>query len=106
MKNRDLLKDSGTASVELKINVVSCFLMMTLSVLSLIFGSGLLLLLVPLIFISNVYVNRNFLKAFFRTKGPFFGIMSTLYYTMLYPVAVGAGSFAGIMKYYLDFRHT
>ncbi len=106
MRNRDLLKDSGTASVELKINVASYFLMMILLVLSVFFSAESFLLFIPLIFLFNIYTNNKFLKAFFRTKGPLFGILSTLYYTMFYPMAVGAGSFAGMMKYYFGFRHT
>jgi glycosyltransferase involved in cell wall biosynthesis len=98
--NKDVFKDSGTASRELKVNVFSYFLI--LFFLLLYFSSAdRIFLLVPLIIAClNLYVNRNLLKAFYRAKGAFFTIPASLYYTMLYPLAVGAGSFTGMMQYF------
>jgi len=104
LRNRDLLNDSGTASAGLKTNVVSCFSLIILVLL--LFSSGRIALSIPILFISliNLCVNRNFLAAVYSAKGWSFTVMATAYYIMLYPFAVGAGSFAGMMKYYLSFR--
>ncbi len=104
LKNRDLLNDSGTASIELKTNVVSCFSLIILALL--LFSSGRIALFIPILFISliNLFVNRNFLAAVCTAKGWSFTVMATVYYIMVYPLAVGVGSFTGMMKYYLSFR--
>ena len=97
--NKDVFKDSGTASKELKVNVLSYFL----SLLFLLFYFSLtnrIFLLLPLTIVClNLYLNRNLLRAFYRAKGAFFTIPASLYYTMLYPLAVGAGSFTGMLQY-------
>ncbi len=104
LKNRDLLNDSGTASIELKTNVVSCFSLIVLTLL--LFSSGRIALFLPILFISliNLFVNRNFLAAVYTTKGWSFTVLATAYYIMVYPLAVGGGFFTGMMKYYLSFR--
>ena len=98
--NRDIFKDSGTASQELKINVLSYSLIM----LFLLFYSSLasrIFLVLPLITACfNLYINKNLLRAFYRAKGAFFVIPASLYYTIIYPLAVGAGSFIGMIQYY------
>jgi len=104
MQNRDLLSDSGTASAELKINVVSYSLTLLMMLLSVAFHSVLFLLPATGIFLFNLGFNRNFLKAFFETKGPVSGTLSTLYYTLLYPAAIAAGSLTGMVEHYARFR--
>jgi glycosyltransferase involved in cell wall biosynthesis len=98
--NRDIFKDSGTASQELKINVLTY----SLIVLSLLLYSSLtnsVFLILPLIIACfNLYINKNLLRAFYRAKGAFFAIPASLYYTIIYPLAVGAGSFTGMIQYY------
>ncbi len=105
LKNRDLFKDSGTASIELKTNVVSFFLMSSLALFFLSFNHIAFLISIFLIFILNIYINRNFLAAFYETKGISFTILATFFYAMIYPLAVGAGSFTGMLKYYLTSKH-
>lgn len=98
LKNRDLLADSGSASIELKVNVTSFFLILLL-VLSWIFAKkSALLYPLPLLCAVNVFINRKQLKAFFETKGIVFASLATLYYTMLYPLPVGIGTMTGIIK--------
>jgi hypothetical protein len=53
-----------------------------------------------IIFCFNIYINKNLLGAFYRAKGAFFAIPALLYYTLVYPLAVGAGSFSGMIQYY------
>jgi len=100
LDNKDVFKDSGTASRELKVNVLSYFLIL----LFLLFYFSLtnrIFLLLPLIIVCfNLYVNRHLLRAFYSAKGAFFTIPASLYYTMLYPLAVGAGSFTGMIQYF------
>ena len=98
--NKDVFKDSGTASRELKVNVLSNFLIL-LFLLFYFYLTSKLFLLIPLLIVClNLYVNRNLLRAFYRAKGTFFSIPASLYYTMLYPLAVGAGSLTGMIEYF------
>ncbi|VAX33948.1 Glycosyl transferase, family 2 [hydrothermal vent metagenome] len=102
INNKDLLVDSGTASVELKVNVLSFFLNIVFLLLWIFTLNSLLLYPVPLIFAVNLFVNRRLIRAFYKTKGLFFAFPATLYYTLLYPLAVGTGAIAGVMKHYLS----
>ena len=99
LKNKDLFKDSGTASIELKINVVACFLMALLISLFLIFKNKVLLAVTILVTIFNLYINRRFLNALYNAKGAFFAVKAALYYATIYAIAVGTGAVAGIGKY-------
>lgn len=103
MKNSDLFKDSGTASAELKINVAAYFLVLLLAALSSTFKNASFLIPLPFAFIFNLFINRKFLKSLYETKGLSFAITAALYYTMLYPLAVGAGAFAGMVRYLWSF---
>ncbi len=102
--NKDLLKDSGTASVELKINVSAFFLNTLLIMLSLYFKDTGLLVPIPLIFSFSLLLNRRLIKSFYKSKGFLFAILATLYYTLVYPIGVGAGSFSGILKYIWSYK--
>lgn len=104
LRNRDLLADSGTASAELKINVASYFLCLFFLILSLLSGKTVLLAIPALICVFNVFVNRKFLAAVMSTKGFLFSVGAISYYLGLYPLAVGAGGFSGMMHYLLFFR--
>lgn len=97
--NKDLLGDSGTASSELKTNVASCFLSLGLGFLSLLLRESSFLLPIPLIFALNVLVNKNLFAAFYAPQGPVFFIKAALYYMLVYPCAVAAGSSAGLLEY-------
>ncbi len=98
--NRDLLADSGTASVELKLNVAA-YVFNGLLLLG-YFPSGKTGLLLPMSLLLgfNLYVNRGLLLAFQRAEGLGFALMATLYYLLLYPVAVIAGALAGFGLYF------
>jgi glycosyltransferase involved in cell wall biosynthesis len=99
MRNRDVFSDSGTASRELKINVAS-FLAGALTLLFLLFfGKGFLFSLLLFIFILNLWSNRGLINAFYRGKGFPFTLGAVMYYTMLYPLAVGSGALAGTTRY-------
>ena len=98
--NRDLLADSGTASVGLKVNVgvyVCNGLLLAGYCLS---GSTGLLLLMALALAFNLFVNRGLLLAFQRAEGSGFAVMATLYYLLLYPAAVAVGAVSGLALYF------
>lgn len=98
--NRDIFKDSGTASQELKVNVMSNFLIMLFLLLYFSLTNRIFLLLPLIILGFNLYINRNLLRAFYLAKGPFFTVPASLYYALIYPLAVGAGSFTGMIQYF------
>ena len=99
LKNKDVFKDSGTASVELKINVTACFLNILLALISVLTQNVLSLTAIPFIFAFNLYSNRRLIAAFYNAKGFLFSILAALYYTLVYPFAVGAGAITGISKH-------
>ena len=97
--NRDLLSDSGTASIELKSNVLACLASLGLVVLSLFLKDSILLLPILPIFLLNVFVNRKLLAAFHSAGESFFFMKAVLYYILVYPFAVAVGSSAGVLEY-------
>jgi len=106
IKNKDILSDSGTASQEFKFNVLSCFGNLALLFLGLLFSSWPIAAPVVLLYGTNLCLNRKLFLAFGKTKGPYFAIMAVLYYTILYPFAVGIGSFSGIFSHYFGLIKT
>jgi len=104
IQNKDLLADSGTASIELKINGVSFLLSIIVLLLSLISKTPALLTLLPLMLSISLYLNRRLLTAFFKARGSMFAVLATLYYITLYPAAIWSGVFAGIVKHLFDKR--
>jgi len=101
LKNRDMFADSGAASSELKINVVSFFLSLLFLILWIIMQQTIFLLPLILFFIFNVLTSRLLLKAYYETGGILFALLAFMYYTMLYPLPVGTGIIAGTVKYFL-----
>ncbi len=93
LKNKDLFRGSGTASVELKLNVFLYFL----SIILILYST--LLRVVPFLFAMNLYINRGLIRAFHENGGALFTLGAVFYYTLLYPLAVGAGGLAGTIKY-------
>jgi len=102
LKNRDLLADSGTASRELKTDVASFFAGAFTLLFFLLSGKGILLSLLVFIILLNLWSSRRLIVAFYEAKGLPFAFGATIYYMMLYPLAVGAGAFAGAAKYVLS----
>jgi len=97
--NRDLLADSGTASVGLKFNVfvfagnvglLSGFAMT---------GNRMLLAFAALALAFDLFVNRGLLLAYHRAEGLGYALLAALYYLLLYPLAVGAGALAGMLRH-------
>jgi GT2 family glycosyltransferase len=104
IKNKDLLSDSGTASQELKFNVLSCFINLIVVLLGLLLKSWLIAVPALLLYCVNLYLNRRLIWAFYKTDGPYFAISAVLYYTFVYPFAVGVGAFSGIFSQHFGFK--
>ncbi len=102
--NKDLLKDSGTASLELKINVTVYFTNIMLFLLYWITGMTAVLAIILFLFLFNLNVNKKLFAAFLRARGFFFLVMAMGYYMMVYPIAVGAGAYVGAIQYIRRFR--
>ncbi len=102
LKNKDSFADSGTASVELKINVVSYFLSLCLLISWLFSGEAAFLCLLPAIIFVNSFISRGLLRAFYETNSIFFAGLAFIYYTLLYPAAVIGGVISGIVNYLLN----
>ncbi len=100
LRNKDLLTDSGSASTELKTNVVCCFLGMISVILWIIVRKPIIMYFFQFILILNIFISRRLLKTFHETKGVLFGVQAFLFYTMLYPLPVGSGTIAGVMEYF------
>jgi glycosyltransferase involved in cell wall biosynthesis len=104
IRTRDILVDSGTASTELKANVVLCLTGLALLLSYAVWGDRLLLYAAALPFLGSILAGRGLIAAFFRTGGPAFGFVAMAYYLSLYPLAVGAGAFAGVVRYFVPAR--
>ncbi len=100
LKNKDVFADSGTASRELKVNVASFFLSALLLLLYYFSGKELFLFLILFITALNLFSSRGLIRAFHETKGFPFAVAATIYYTMVYPLSVGAGALAGAWRFF------
>ncbi len=98
--NRDVFADSGTASLELKADVVSFFLALVLAASAALSQDTSFLIPLPLIMGGNILVSRRLMGAFLRAGTGMFAFRAYLYYMLLYPMAVGAGAFWGMKRYF------
>ncbi|MCL5024631.1 MAG: glycosyltransferase family 2 protein [Nitrospirae bacterium] len=99
--NRDLFGDSGTASAGLKANV-ACFLVSALLFpFFLVSGRSIFLGALACVFAADAFLNRGLIAAFYRSKGFPFALAASMYYMMLYPLAVGAGALTGALRHFL-----
>lgn len=104
LQNSDLTEDSGTASVELKVNILCWSVIVASGTLLLLSGNAGYVLPIGLAAMTNLYTSRRLLAAMHKAKGTGFACRATLYYAMLYPLAVGAGGLSGLARYYTAFR--
>lgn len=104
IKNKDLLTDSGTASLELKFNVISCFITVFLLLMAILVSNRLFFLPILPLFITNLYLNRNLIRAFYKISGPIFAFTALLYYSFIYPFAVGIGVSSSIFSQHFGLR--
>jgi glycosyltransferase involved in cell wall biosynthesis len=102
--NRDLLVDSGTASFELKINVVAFYVGLLLCMACLVLAEYLPLSFLWVPFLVNFVVSRKLLGIYFSTGGTFFALSAGAYYMFVYPLAIGCGAVVGAGGYYIESR--
>lgn len=102
LKNKGSFADSGTASVELKINVASFFLGTLVLITAVFLQEFSFFFILPLIFAFNCLTSRGLLKAFYESGRVVFAFLATLYYTLLYPVPVGTGAITGMLNFLLN----
>ncbi len=97
--NGDLLADSGTASRELKLNVIAWCVGAMLLVAALASAEVYWVAVAAAVLAANAWAARGLLRTFHRAHGPGFATAAGLYYLLLYPAAVGAAALAGLWLY-------
>jgi GT2 family glycosyltransferase len=99
LENRDLFVDSGTASIELKINGIAWLGTVLLGALSFATGQEGFLMPAALLWAVDIVVNRHLFKAFYKAGGVLFGFLGGMYYMAVYPAAIWVGAFRGVAQY-------
>lgn len=99
LMNRDLLSDSGTASTELKAGTACLLLNLLFLLLGIVRGSALFLAPVSFLFAFTLFISRRMIVLFYREKGIVYALAAALYWTWVYPLPVGVGAIAGMVKY-------
>jgi GT2 family glycosyltransferase len=102
MSNRDLLADSGCASLELKLNGILWLLCMAFLLLYVCTGQIACLIPIPVLYGINIVVNQGLIKAFYETKGAIFTLVAIGYYIIVYPLAIWVGTLTGMIRYFLQ----
>jgi len=104
--NKDVMKDSGAASYELKVNVGTQVINMGLVVAAILLRNWLPLLGVAFLYGINTAVSYNLLRLIKHEKGWWFLIRAMAYYQLVYPYIVAYGSSAGVLKYIWEVKLT
>ncbi len=99
LANRDLLSDSGTASVELKVDVFTFFVLALLGIALLVMPDRVSPLLFAVPLAGNIFFSRRLLRLFHATGGMIFALSAGCYYMLIYPLAVGLGGLAGLWRH-------
>jgi hypothetical protein len=99
MRNRDILSDSGAASIGLKVNTGVFLISLMLLAMFPISENRVFLYYIGVLELVNVYINRGQLTAFYRAGGIIFGLLSTIYYLFIYPAPIAVGTATGMLKY-------
>jgi GT2 family glycosyltransferase len=100
LANRDLFADSGTASMELKVNGVAWLVTVMLVASSIAIGQCSLPAFLPFLWAANIFVNRHLYRAFLKAGGASFALAAGCYYSCVYPAALWTGFFRGMFQYY------
>lgn len=97
LTNKDLFKDSGTASIELKFNGICLLLNIFLGLTAFVLKSSFMFLPIGFINLTNVFVSRKFIGAMNKAGGFAFALKGYLYYSTLYPSAILYGTLRGMI---------
>jgi len=95
LRHKDLLADSGTASVELKVNAMVWLLLVAVVCAPL--GSAASALAGGALVVTNIVVSRRLLGRYLAARGWTFGVAAALYYLFVYPAAVTSGIAGGLI---------
>ncbi len=104
LANRDVFADSGTASLELKANVLLGLVQALLLAAAIALGTAWPVAAAAPLLALDLHVNRRLIAAWFRAGGSRFTALATLYYTTLYAAAVGIGAATGAGQYLWTIR--
>ena len=99
--NKDLLADSGAASLGLKVNVLSMFSSLAFVTAYLVIPSVIFILFFALLTLFNMFLNRSLFSLFYRTGAKMFLLAASTYYMLIYPFAVGAGVLVGMLSFFI-----
>ncbi|MHB8923481.1 MAG: glycosyltransferase family 2 protein [Thermoleophilia bacterium] len=102
--NKDITKDSGAASYELKLNVLTQVANVPLVLTALVLGLSWPLIPAGIFLALNLATNLRLLRMMRQEKGWFFLLKAMVYYFFVYPYAVAFGAFAGTIKYILEVK--
>ena len=106
LHNRDVMKDSGAASYELKVDVSLLVINVALVTLAAILRSWWPLVGVAFLLGINTAVSYSLLRLIKREQGWWFLLLAAGYFEFIYPFAVAFGSFLGILKYLWEVKLT
>ncbi|MFA5810392.1 MAG: glycosyltransferase family A protein [Thermoleophilia bacterium] len=99
LKNRDVTKDSGAASYELKVNVLTQSLNLVIVTAAIVTWKWWLLFPAALLYLLNVAASFKLLRLIKKERGWWFLLRTMAYYQLIYPAVVAYGSAMGTMKY-------
>jgi glycosyltransferase involved in cell wall biosynthesis len=104
LANRDLLADSGTASLELKANVAAGVALAVLAGTAAAASAAWPLALAAPILGLDLYLSRRLIAAWRAERGWRFAAAASVYYATLFAAAVGAGASLGAARWLWSHR--
>ncbi len=102
--NKDVTKDSGAASYELKTDVATQVINLCLVIAAVASGIWWLLLPVAFLYGVNLAVSYRLLALIRRERGWWFLVRAMAYFQFVYPYIVAYGSFVGTVKYFWEVK--
>lgn len=102
IRNKDVLSDSGTASMELKLNTCMSLAMLLISAKLISQADVVAMLLFGVLLGINICISHNFLSFMRKNHGYGFAIRATAYYFFVYPIGIWLGSSLGVLKTIFD----
>ena len=99
LANRDLLRDSGAASFEVKANVALAVAQALLVAAALAVGSASPLAAMAPLLALDVVLSRRLVAAWARAGGARFAALAVAYYATLYAAAITLGAARGAARY-------
>lgn len=102
--NKDITKDSGAASYELKINVLTQVVNVPLLLGAVALKMWWLFMPIGVFLALNLATNLRLLRLMRQERGWIFLLKAMAYYFFVYPYAVAYGASVGIVKYILEVK--